>query len=50
MAEDVILQLDRLSKRYGQTVTADGLSLAVNRREFFTFLGPSGSGNRRSCA
>ena len=25
-------------------MTADGLSLSVNRREFFTFLGPSGSG------
>jgi ABC-type Fe3+/spermidine/putrescine transport system ATPase subunit len=44
MADDVILELDRLSKRFGRTVTADGLSLTVNRREFFTFLGPSGSG------
>ena len=44
MAGDVILELDRLSKRYGRTVTADELSLTVDRREFFTFLGPSGSG------
>ena len=44
MAGDVILELDRLSKRYGSTVTADELSLTVDRREFFTFLGPSGSG------
>src|SRR4051812_29071054 len=44
MNQDVILERDRLSKRFGPTVTADGLSLSVNRREFFTFLGPSGSG------
>src|SRR3974390_2520651 len=41
---DIILELDRLTKRFGQTVTADNLSLTVNRGEFFTFLGPSGSG------
>src|SRR5882724_6667129 len=41
---DVILELDRLSKRFGRTITADGLSLTVGRGEFFTFLGPSGSG------
>lgn len=41
---DIILELDRLTKRFGRTVTADSLSLTVNRREFFTFLGPSGSG------
>ena len=44
MTDDVVLELDRLSKRFGLTVTADELSLTVNRREFFTFLGPSGSG------
>ena len=43
MAE-VVLELDRLSKRFGRTVTADSLSLTVDRGEFFTFLGPSGSG------
>src|SRR5206468_427825 len=31
-------------KRFGQTVTAQSLSLTVERGEFFTFLGPSGSG------
>ena len=41
---DAILELDRLTKRFGQTVTADRLSLTVSRGEFFTFLGPSGSG------
>ena len=41
---DTILELDRLTKRFGPTVTADRLSLTVSRGEFFTFLGPSGSG------
>jgi ABC-type Fe3+/spermidine/putrescine transport system ATPase subunit len=39
-----ILRLDAVSKRFGVTVTADRLSLAVERGAFFTFLGPSGSG------
>ena len=41
---DAILELDRLTKRFGRTVTADRLSLTISRGEFFTFLGPSGSG------
>jgi ABC-type Fe3+/spermidine/putrescine transport system ATPase subunit len=39
-----ILELDRVSKRFGATVAADALSLTVEKGEFFTFLGPSGSG------
>src|SRR5215471_3621954 len=39
-----ILEFDAVSKRFGDTVTADRLSLTVARGEFFTFLGPSGSG------
>jgi ABC-type Fe3+/spermidine/putrescine transport system ATPase subunit len=41
---DNILRLSGLRKRFGQTVTADDLSLDVERGAFFTFLGPSGSG------
>jgi ABC-type Fe3+/spermidine/putrescine transport system ATPase subunit len=41
---DPILQLDAVSKRFGDTVTADTLSLAVARGAFVTLLGPSGSG------
>jgi ABC-type Fe3+/spermidine/putrescine transport system ATPase subunit len=41
---DAILRLDRVTKRFGPTLTADELSLEVRRGEFFTFLGPSGSG------
>ena len=43
MAE-VILELQAISKRFGQTAAAEELSLSVARGEFFTFLGPSGSG------
>jgi len=39
-----ILEFDAVSKRFGDTVTADRLSLTVARGAFVTFLGPSGSG------
>jgi len=39
-----ILELDAVCKRFGDTVTADTLSLAVERGAFVTLLGPSGSG------
>jgi ABC-type Fe3+/spermidine/putrescine transport system ATPase subunit len=39
-----ILEFDAVSKRFGDTVTADRLTLTVARGAFVTFLGPSGSG------
>jgi ABC-type Fe3+/spermidine/putrescine transport system ATPase subunit len=39
-----ILELRALCKRFGETVTADAVSLAIAAGEFFTLLGPSGSG------
>lgn len=39
-----ILELRSISKRFGDITPADGISLLVERGEFFTFLGPSGSG------
>jgi ABC-type Fe3+/spermidine/putrescine transport system ATPase subunit len=39
-----ILEFDAVSKRFGNIVTADRLSLTVARGAFVTFLGPSGSG------
>ncbi len=39
-----ILDLRSISKRFGDITPADGISLTVERGEFFTFLGPSGSG------
>ena len=38
------LQLENLNKRFGPTRAADAFSLSIAPGEFFTFLGPSGSG------
>ncbi|HEX2114608.1 MAG TPA: ABC transporter ATP-binding protein [Alphaproteobacteria bacterium] len=39
-----MIELDRVSKRYGARAAVDGLSLMVERGEFFVVIGPSGSG------
>ena len=39
-----ILHLEKICKRFGQTVIAADISLEIGKGEFFTFLGPSGSG------
>ena len=38
------LELDALTKRYGEHAAVDGMSLAVARGEFVSLLGPSGCG------
>src|SRR5437660_12467649 len=38
------LVLDKLTKRFGEHVAVDGLSLAVEKGEFVSLLGPSGCG------
>jgi putative spermidine/putrescine transport system ATP-binding protein len=38
------VQLDSVTKSYGDVVAVDDLALEVNAGEFFTMLGPSGSG------
>ena len=38
------VRLQRLTKRYGDVLAVDDLSLDVQRGEFFALLGPSGSG------
>jgi len=41
---DFVLELDRVTKRFGDVTAADDLSLQVAQGEFFALLGPSGSG------
>ncbi len=43
MSDDVLV-IEGISKRFGQTVAVNGVSLAIGSREFFALLGPSGSG------
>jgi ABC-2 type transport system ATP-binding protein len=38
------LRVDRLVKRYGEFAAVDGISLEVERGDFFAFLGPNGAG------
>ena len=42
--QDAVLRLQGASKRFGSTVAADSIDLAVGGQEFFAVLGPSGSG------
>ncbi|HET9111800.1 MAG TPA: ABC transporter ATP-binding protein [Ktedonobacterales bacterium] len=41
---DIVLQTRDLTKRYGERLAVDGLSLTVRRGEVFGFLGPNGAG------
>jgi putative spermidine/putrescine transport system ATP-binding protein len=42
---DVAVRLDGTRKTYGEVVAVDRVDLDIREDEFFTFLGPSGSGN-----
>ncbi|MFO0847436.1 MAG: ABC transporter ATP-binding protein [Gemmataceae bacterium] len=44
MADDPVLDVTDVRKRYGRTVALDGVSLAVRRGELFGLLGPNGAG------
>ena len=44
MTDEMILDLQGLSKVYGEAVALDKIDLDIRRGEFLTFLGPSGSG------
>ena len=41
---EVVLQTRALTKRYGERLAVDGLTLAARRGEVFGFLGPNGAG------
>jgi iron(III) transport system ATP-binding protein len=41
---DAVLELDGVTKRFGDTVAVDDVSMTVSRGELLTLLGPSGCG------
>ncbi len=42
------IRFDHVSKRFGDVVAVDDVSLSIERGEFFSFLGPSGCGKTTS--
>ncbi len=44
MSEAAVLSFENVSKRYGEVVALDGVSLSVSRGEVVCLIGPSGSG------
>jgi ABC-2 type transport system ATP-binding protein len=44
MANESIIQVENLLKRYGDLVAVDGISFTVRAGEIFAFLGPNGAG------
>ena len=43
-ANDDIIQIDKVSKRFGAVAAVDAVSFPIRRGEFFSLLGPSGCG------
>ena len=41
---DNVIEVQNLTKRYGQTTVVNGISFSVGRGEIFGLLGPNGSG------
>ena len=44
MSDDTILRIEAVEKRFGAVPAVTGVSLEIERGEFFALLGPSGSG------
>ncbi len=43
-AAPAVVQLDRVTKAFGETIAVDAISLTIADGEFFSLLGPSGCG------
>ena len=43
-AQNVLLDIDTVTKRFGPVKAVDGVSLSIRENEFFALLGPSGCG------
>src|SRR6266704_2469913 len=41
---DKVVQVENLSKKYGDTVAVNGISFSLSKGEVFAFLGPNGAG------
>src|SRR5881397_1881893 len=41
---DKIVQVENLSKKYGDNAAVDGISFSLSKGEVFAFLGPNGAG------
>lgn len=44
LSNNVAIEVQQLTKRYGELVAVNGISFTVNRGEIFAFLGPNGAG------
>ncbi len=44
MEDNVIIRLDNVCKKFGNTYAVENFSLSINKGQFVTFLGPSGCG------
>ena len=41
---DKIVQVESLSKKYGDNIAVNGISFSLTKGEVFAFLGPNGAG------
>lgn len=48
MSDEIVIDVHKLTKRYGDKTVVDQLSMQVRRGEIYGFLGPNGSGKTTS--